>query len=66
VSAYTKLEDHFREIANFHHAIEILGWDNPVMMPSGRRCPGPGNGFPEPSYPQTFNRPAYSRLDSRS
>jgi len=35
MSAYQKLEDHFREIANFNHAIGILNWDNAAMMPSG-------------------------------
>ena len=35
MSAYKKLEDHFREIANFEHASGILNWDNATMMPSG-------------------------------
>ena len=35
MSAYEKLEEHFREIANFEHASGILNWDNAAMMPSG-------------------------------
>ena len=35
MSAYEKLEKHFREIANFEHAGGILNWDNATMMPSG-------------------------------
>ncbi|MBE9537486.1 MAG: carboxypeptidase M32 [Proteobacteria bacterium] len=35
MSSYQKLEDHFREIANFEHASGILDWDNAAMMPSG-------------------------------
>jgi carboxypeptidase Taq len=35
VIAYKKLEDHFREIANFEHASGILNWDDATMMPSG-------------------------------
>lgn len=35
MTAYQKLEDHFREIANFRHASGILNWDNAAMMPSG-------------------------------
>ena len=35
MSSYQKLEDHFREVANFEHASGILNWDNAAMMPSG-------------------------------
>jgi carboxypeptidase Taq len=35
MSTYNKLEEHFREIANFEHASGILNWDNAAMMPTG-------------------------------
>jgi carboxypeptidase Taq len=35
MSAYHKLHEHFRGIANFEHAMGILNWDNATMMPTG-------------------------------
>ena len=35
MSAYQKLEKHFRDIASFEHASGILNWDNATMMPNG-------------------------------
>lgn len=35
MSAYKKLEKHFRQIADFEHARDILEWDNATMMPPG-------------------------------
>jgi carboxypeptidase Taq len=35
MSAYEKLEAHFKQIADFGHAAGILNWDNAAMMPAG-------------------------------
>ncbi len=35
MSEYQKLHEHFREIANFEHAVGILNWDDAAMMPTG-------------------------------
>jgi carboxypeptidase Taq len=35
MSAYKKLSQHYRKIANFSHLSAICGWDAAAMMPSG-------------------------------
>lgn len=35
MSAYKKLSEHYRKIANFSHLSAICGWDAAAMMPSG-------------------------------
>ncbi len=35
MSAYKKLSEHYRKIANFSHLSAICGWDAATMMPSG-------------------------------
>ncbi len=35
MNAFTKLVEHSKKVANFGHLLEIVGWDQAAVMPSG-------------------------------
>ncbi|MFT5928001.1 MAG: carboxypeptidase Taq, partial [Candidatus Azotimanducaceae bacterium] len=35
MSAYDRLEKHFKKIGDLHHVEAITSWDESAMMPSG-------------------------------
>ncbi|EOG7703778.1 carboxypeptidase M32 [Vibrio parahaemolyticus] len=35
MNAFTKLVEHSKKVANFSHLLEIVGWDQAAVMPSG-------------------------------